>query len=339
MTTCRKREVSIAFQSDKRPEEYERLANAVEAYGFDVLSLYSDLLYQPPIVPLTLAARATSRIRLGPASLNPYTLHPVEIAGQIAMLDSVSSGRAYLGLSRGAWLDEIGVCQRRPISRMREALDVIEQLLRRERSAYRGEHFELREHHVLHYEVVRPRLPIMIGSWGPRLIRLAGQRADEVKVGGSANPALVPIVSGWIAEGSNERFRSFDEIGIVLGAVTVVDDDRRVAREMIRREMALYLPVVAALDPTVQVEPELLERMERLVQTGDAVAAGALIADDLLDRFAFAGNPDDIVRQCEALFDAGVTRVEFGTPHGVSTTEGLRLLGERVLPALRSWTA
>jgi 5,10-methylenetetrahydromethanopterin reductase len=63
--------------------------------------------------------------------------------------------------------------------------------------------------------------------------------------------------------------------------------------------------------------------------------AGALIPDDLLDRFAFAGNPNDIIRQSEALFAAGVTRIEFGTPHGVTPIEGLRLLGERVLPALR----
>jgi 5,10-methylenetetrahydromethanopterin reductase len=54
----------------------------------------------------------------------------------------------------------------------------------------------------------------------------------------------------------------------------------------------------------------------------------------MLDRFAFAGNPDDIVRQVEAARAAGATRVEFGTPHGNNPTEGIRLLGERVLPAL-----
>ena len=32
-------------------------------------------------------ARVTERVRLGPAALNPFTLHPYEIAGQIAMLD------------------------------------------------------------------------------------------------------------------------------------------------------------------------------------------------------------------------------------------------------------
>ena len=75
----------------------------------DVLSVYHDLLYQPAIGPLLLMARVTETIRLGPAALNPFTLHPYEIAGQIAMLDAVSGGRAYLGLAKGAWLDRLGL--------------------------------------------------------------------------------------------------------------------------------------------------------------------------------------------------------------------------------------
>ena len=98
-------QVSIAFQSDKAPEEYVELARVAEAGGFDVVSVYHDMFFQPAIYPLLLMAQATSRVRLGPAALNPFTLHPVEIAGQIAALDAVSGGRAYLGLVRGSWLE------------------------------------------------------------------------------------------------------------------------------------------------------------------------------------------------------------------------------------------
>jgi len=35
------------------------------------------------------------------------------------------------------------------------------------------------------------------------------------------------------------------------------------------------------------------------------------------------------------LIDAGAARIEFGTPHGLTEAEGLRLLGEQVLPLLR----
>lgn len=331
----RARELSIAFQSDRAPSDYAALARRVEDDGFDLLSIYADLLFQPPIVPLAVAAQATSRIRLGPASLNPYTLHPVEIAGQIASLDLLSGGRAYLGLSRGAWLDEIGVAQKRPLSRLRESIDVVEHLLAGRQEAYEGEHFRLTEHHALRYPVQRARVPLLLGSWGRQTLGLAGERAHEAKIGGSANPEIVHVVREWVANGAARVGRDPAGVGICLGAVTVVDEDRDVARALIRREMALYLPVVAGLDPTVTVDPELLERIDALVTRGEPVAAGVLIPDDLLDRFAFAGNPDDIIHQSEALFAAGATRIEFGTPHGVTAANGLRLLGQRVLPALR----
>lgn len=323
------RELSIAFQTDKPIEQYAELARVVEGYQFDVLSMYNDLLFQPPIGPLTIAAQATSRIRLGPATLNPFTLHPVEIAGQIATLDLASQGRAYLGIARGAWLQPLGIEQTGAIGKIVEALDVVEHLLAGKRAAYRGKYFQLEPQHALNYAVQREWVPVLIGSWGPKLLRRTSGRASEIKLGGSANPDLVPHVRGWLD--------GLDQPRIVLGAVTIVDEDRERARQLIRREMPLYLPVIAGLDPSVEVDPELLERIDALVSRGEPEQAGQLIPDDLVDRFAFAGAPADIIAQCQRLFDAGADRIEFGTPHGVTTKEGLRLLGEVVLPALESW--
>lgn len=329
------RSLSIALQADKPLAAYGPLAALVERLGFDMLSIYADLLFQPPVVPLALAAQATRRIALGPATLNPFTLHPVEIAGQIATLDLLSDGRAYLGLARGAWLADVGVRQDDPVGRLREAIDVVERLLAGDDAGYEGRHFRLRPGQRLRYAVGRPRVPLLVGGWGPRALALAGERADEVKVGGSANPDVVRPVRERIAVGALRAGRDPREIGVALGAVTVVDEDGERARGLARREMALYLPVVAPLDPTVTIDPELAARIDALVAAGDQSAAGRLIPDALLDRFAFAGTPAQVVAQCEAAFAAGATRIEFGTPHGLTPEGGIRLLGERVLPALR----
>jgi 5,10-methylenetetrahydromethanopterin reductase len=103
----------------------------------------------------------------------------------------------------------------------------------------------------------------------------------------------------------------------------------------VRREAALYLPVVAPLDPTVSFDPELLTRMTDLVSNGAIEEAGKLIPDDILNRFAFSGSPEQITAQAHALFAAGVTRIEFGTPHGFTDERGILLLGTRVLPEIR----
>jgi len=46
-----------------------------------------------------------------------------------------------------------------------------------------------------------------------------------------------------------------------------------------------------------------------------------------------------VAAQAQALIDAGVSRVEFGTPHGLTDASGVDLLGSEVLPALRRETA
>src|SRR5258708_37522880 len=115
--------VSIGFQTDKPISAYGPLAAAVEAYGFDVVSVYNDMLYQPAWLPLLEMAHATHRIQLGPAAVNPFTCHPINMAGNIALIDEAAQGRAYLGIARGAWLDFVGIQPSNPGTAPREAVE------------------------------------------------------------------------------------------------------------------------------------------------------------------------------------------------------------------------
>src|SRR5439155_13788160 len=191
-------EVGLGLQSDKRPEEYAELARRAEAAGFDVVSVFHDLLFQPAIFPLLTIAAATERVRLGPAAFNPLTLHPVELAGQAAGLDLASGGRAYLGLVAGAWLERLGLDESRPVQRMREAVEIVRRLHGGDRSGFAGELFKLAPDAGLEYEPARRRVPLLIGTWKRRMAALAGEVADEVKIGGSANPEMVQLMREWI---------------------------------------------------------------------------------------------------------------------------------------------
>ena len=153
-------------------------------------------------------------------------------------------------------------------------------------------------------------MPLLVGTWSPGLAAFAGEAARELKVGGSANPEVVPVL--------RERIGNHD-VGIVLGAVTVVDEDGERARAVARREVAMYLAVVAELDPTFTLDPESLSR----AAAGDGAG---LSGDDVLDRFAFAGTPAQVAEHAEAVFDAGAGRIDFGTPHGVHERRGVELL-------------
>jgi 5,10-methylenetetrahydromethanopterin reductase len=312
-----RREVGLGLQGSKAPEEYATIARLAEQYGFDVLTVFSDLMYQPAIVPLMVAALNTVRLRLGPACLNPFTLHPVEIASQIAALDLASHGRAYLGLARGAGLEKIGIGRTRPVRALREAAEMIRLLLAGHPGGYQGDVFFMAPGTRLQFEVERRHVPLLIGTWSPTTAALAGEIADEVKIGGSANPAMVKRMREFVEVGTKRAGRSPDDVAIVVGAVTVVAEDGAAARRLARSAVAMYLDVVGRLDPTTEVP-----------------AAGT-ISDDTLDRFAMAGTPEQVADQAAALFEAGAGRVEFGSPHGLTEEEGIRLLGERVLPRLR----
>ena len=325
----------IGLRGDRRPSEYGRLGRLAEDLGFDVVSVFADLGYQPPFQPLFEVAAATQRLSVGPACLNPYTTHPAEIAAQIAALDVASNGRAYLGIAKGAWLSSIGVSQPRPVQAIREAAEIVRLLLAGDVSGFQGELFAVESGFHLEFEVARKQVPLLVGGWGERTTALAGEIASELKIGGSANAGLVPVMLSRLAQGAARAGRDAVSTGVVLGAVTVVDDDGAAARERARSAVAMYFEVVADLDPTVDVPPTLVAEIGRLLRVGDERGAGRLIPDNLLDRFAFSGTPDQVVQQVRDIFDAGAARVEFGAPFGLDASRGLSLLGERVLPSFR----
>jgi 5,10-methylenetetrahydromethanopterin reductase len=328
-------EIGLGIQSDKAPGSYAEIARTAERSDIDVLSVFSDLLFQPPIVALLEMAQATSRVRLGAACWNPFTLHPYEIAGQLAALDQASNGRAYLGLAKGTWLDAVGVAQPKPVAHLREAAGHIFALLAGDGAGFAGEYYPLQPGVALRYPVLRAKPPLLLGSWGPLGAALAGKIADELKVGGTANPAMVALMRERIGVGAEKVGRTALDVKLVIGAVTVVDRDGSAARTAARREVAMYLAAVAELDPTVEIPTELLDSVRTLVEAGDHEAAGARIPDDLLDLFAFSGTPEQVAAQAQLLIDAGADRIDFGTPHGLSDLGGVELIGREVLPLLR----
>lgn len=323
------RELGLGLQSDKQPGSYAPLGAAAEAAGFDVVTVFNDLFFQPSLPALLELAGATSRVRLGASCLNPAMLHPVEIAGQVAALDLASEGRAFLGLAAGAWLDRLGLEQRKPLTAIRETWEIVRRLLADDCSGFAGGLFSLAPGNGLAYEPRRAKVPLLVGTWSPRLTAFAAAEADELKLGGCANPAMVRLARERLDAGGRR-------VKLVAGAVTVVDEDDAAARAHARREVALYLPVVAKLDPTVSIEPELLARLEALGAENRYDEAAALVPDELLDLFAFAGEPARLAEHAEQLFAAGADRVEFGTPHGLVSGHGVDLLGSQVVPALRS---
>lgn len=328
-------EFGVGFGGTLPPGEYAGLAQQLEASGFHVATVFGDLMMQPPAFPLATMAAATERLRLGVGCYTPWTLHPVEMAGQLAYLDHLSGGRVFMGIVRGAWMGQLRIEQRQALAAVHDCISIVQALLSGSTEGHAGTVFRLAPGTVPEYPVLRPRVPLMIGTWSPRLAAYAGEHADEVQVGGCANPAMVPVIRDHVRAGSEAAGRDARDPRIVLTAVTVVDEDRAAARARARTEVALPFHVIAGLDRTFDVDPDVLARMEPLLRRGEVEAAGRLIPDDALTRFSFCGTPDEVAAQAAAIYEQGAARIEFDTPFGLTPGRGIELLAARVLEPLR----
>ena len=96
--------------------------------------------------------------------------------------------------------------------------------------------------------------------------------------------------------------------------VVVVDLDGEAARARAYSEVQMYLDVVASLDPTLDLPPGV---------------------SPPVDKFVIAGTPEEVAAKAAELLEAGADRIEFGTPQGLTTEQGVALLCDRVVPELR----
>jgi len=166
---------------------------------------------------------------------------------------------------------------------------------------------------ALRWRMHRPDVPFLLGTWGPQTLNACLDQIAQVKIGGTANPRVVSAIRKVIGDAATQDRDSPADIGIAVGAVTIVDRDGKAARETARREAALYLNIIARLDPTLGIEPDLLSQIHDASARYDFEQVARYISDDILRRVAFAGTLDEVAEQAAHLFDAGVQRVEFGT--------------------------
>ena len=123
---------SLRLNNDLAVAEYVDIAQAAEASGFDQIWVSNDLFLRSAPVILQAMAHATQRIEVGTGILNPYTIHPAEIAMLAATMDEATGNRFNLGLAAGAgeFLKWVGLETAQPLAAMRESVLAIRALLR-----------------------------------------------------------------------------------------------------------------------------------------------------------------------------------------------------------------
>lgn len=169
--------------------EIRSIALTAENSGFDSIWVGDHLLFRDDTTGsrgpweawslLAALGEATERVQLGPLVAATSFHSPAMIAKKAATVDEISGGRLVLGLGAGwnrAEYEAFGFPYDNRVSRFAEALQIISTLIRKGSIDHEGTYYTLREMELL--PRARPDMPLMIGSNGPRMLRISAPVVD-----------------------------------------------------------------------------------------------------------------------------------------------------------------
>jgi len=174
------------------------------------------------------------------------------LAQELASLDVLSEGRLDIGIGAGwnepeyRWSGMPFEAVPTRVSRLEEAVAVLEGLFGAEPFTFAGTHYRITEMNGRPKPVQQPHPPILIGGGGKRVLRLAAREAQIVgfaprigaKVGGfqSCTFEATREKVGWVKAAAGARF---DELELntypSFRPASVTSEPRRAAEELLQR--------------------------------------------------------------------------------------------------------
>jgi alkanesulfonate monooxygenase SsuD/methylene tetrahydromethanopterin reductase-like flavin-dependent oxidoreductase (luciferase family) len=309
--------------ADARAQEMLEQVRLARDLGFDsVWMVHHYLIEFQTFQPMPMLARIAADA--GPMELGTaiYVLplqHPVEVAENFATLDALSGGRLIFGAAQGYREEEfraLGIPRKERAARFEEGLQLVNRLWTEEHVTFRGRYYTVEDVTLGMQPVRKPRPPIWIGATVDAGIARAAALGDAWMIGPGVEVAKIRT-----------------QLDVYRGAV-------RAAGGSLEREYPIFREVLIC--PT---ETEARAAATRYLRTKyDAYFSWGYVdttfENVIRDAFIVgdpAGCAASIARYRDEL---GITtllaRVQWpGVSHDVAL-RGIRLLGEKVLPALRN---
>ena len=321
-------------------EEAERLGFdsvwTAEAYGNDA------------IVPLSFIAARTTKIKLGTAIMQMPARTPAMTAMTAMSLDALSGGRFILGLGpSGPQVVEgwHGVPYGRPLTRTREYITIVRQILSREAPL---------EHKGFHYQIPytgegatglgkplksilhgRPDMKIYTAAISPNGLRCAGEVADgviPVWMSAKQPETVFESVKEGVEKAGNGK--TLADVDVAPFVTVVVGDDVEKARFPVKAMMSLYIGGMGARGKNFYNDyakrlgyEEAAVKIQDLFLDGKKQEALAAVPDELVDECALVG-PKERIKELAQMWQAsGVSTMLLGA----GQVEALQVMAEELL--------
>ena len=320
--------LQLGYWGAGRPENHGELVAAAEEAGFDAV-FTAEAWGSDAYTPLAWWGSSTHRLRLGTSVVQLSARTPTACAMAALTLDHLSGGRHILGLGvSGPQVVEgwYGQSFPKPLARTREYIDIIRQVLNREKPVTSaGPHYPLPRTGEGTTglgkplkPITHPRsadLPIMLGAEGPKNVALSAEICDGwLPI--FYTPRMADTYNAWLDEGFARpgARRSRADFEICATATIVITDDRPAAFAAMKPYLALYMGGMGAEDTNFHADVyrrmgygEVVDDVTRLFRSNQKEKAAEIIPDEVVDDAAIVGNTDHVRQQIKAWEASGVT--------------------------------
>lgn len=292
--------------------DYVRYA---EEKGFDAVWQAESRLVRDAIVPMAAYAAVTDRIKIGSGVINNWTRNIGLLASTFLTLDDLAPGRMICGI--GAWWDplaeNVGIQRTKPLTAMRETVEVLRRLLNMENVTFQGEFVQVKgiELDVVHGRTEPRDVPIMIGATGPKMLQMAGEIGDGVVMNYCVPVEYNDMALENIEIGAKRAGRTLDEIDRPQLVVCSVAEDHDEAIDSSRELLTQYLAQQPHIAMASGVSSDIVAEIQSILgwpATHEQIqAAKHLVPDDLIHRITASGTPDEARAKVEQYREHGCT--------------------------------
>ncbi len=311
------------------PDGIARKAAELESLGYD--GLLTNETAHDSLLPLAIAAGATTRASLGSAVTIAFPRSPMVTAMAAWDLAALSKGRFILGLGtqvRGHIERRFSTAWTAPGPRLREYVEAVRAIWRSfqtgERLAYEGKHyrFTLMIPFFNPGPIEWPEIPIHIAGLNPYNCRLAGELCDGIRLHPFCTPRyLDEVILPNVRAGAAAAGRDASAVEVCsAGFVAAGEGPAQVeaAREAVRRQLAFYASTHSYL-PVLEVHgwADTGEQLRRMAARGEWDAMAGCVSNEQLAAFCVSGTYDEIVPRLLAVWRGRAPRLSF--PADLST--------------------
>jgi F420-dependent oxidoreductase-like protein len=322
-------------------EDWEQAATyVVEAERLGVAFVWSHESWGlDAATPLAFMAARTSRIRLGSGIMQAGTRTPALLAMTAMSLASMSNGRFVLGLGvSGPQVIEgwHGVRFDRPVSRMRETVEIVRRAVRGERVAFKGQVYELPlpggEGKALRSSAAPQEVPVYLATLSPRSLEMTGAIADGW-LGTSFMPEHARVFFDSLAAGAARAGRSLADLDLQAGGHVAFGDDVEGLIAARKPGLAFTLGAMGSREHNFYNDAfkragytDAAQEVQRLWLDGKREEAAARVPDALAVQVNLLGTEAMVRERVQAYRRAGITTLRVD-PAGGTLDARLATLG------------